>query len=328
MKILITGGTGFIGSRLALSYLKEGHAVEVIGQTNTPAEKSNSIELEQAGAKIHHISVTDREAVFNAIKNFDFVFHLAAAQHEMNISDKRFWEVNVEGTHNMLDAAASSKIRKFVHGSTIGVYGNIDGEIDESAPLNPDNIYGKTKLEAEKLAISYKDKLNVTVVRIPEVYGPGDMRLLKLFKAIKKNLFFTIGDGENLHHLIFIDDLVEGFKKLACSGNSVGDLYLFAGKEAVTTNHIMKSIAKTLGKSSSKVHIPLALVWGAAVITEKIFRPLGIQPPIHTRRIDFFKKSFTLCSKKAERSFGFSPKTNFDEGALQTAEWYKNKGLI
>jgi len=328
MKILITGGTGFIGSRLAISFLNEGHKVFVLGQTNTPAEEYNKKLIEDAGALIHLTSVNEREKLFNLLKDIDLVFHLAAAQHEMNISDEKFWKVNVEGTRNMLDAAVANKVKRFIHGSTIGVYGVLDGRIDENSRCKPDNIYGITKLEGEKLVLSYKEKIPVVVIRIPETYGPGDRRLLKMFKAINKNAFPIIGKGKNLHHLIYIDDLVEGFKLAACNEDASGKIFLFAGKNAVTTNEMVSTIAKHLNKKPPKIKIPLPLIWVGATIIENIFRPLKIQPPIHRRRVDFFKKSFTLSSENAFNTFGFAPKTSFYEGALETAKWYKNMNLL
>ena len=209
MNILITGGTGFIGSRLALRSKQNGDTIIVLGRENTPAEVQNKKLLEEKGIKVSLVSVNDKSSIEELLKGIDIVFHLAAAQHEMNIPDKVFWDVNVEGTRNLLDASVQNGVKRFIHGSTIGVYGILDGKIDENSPCKPDNIYGKTKLEGEKLVFSYREKLPVSIVRIPETYGPGDRRLLKLFKAIQKKVFVMIGNGQNLHHLIFVEALLK-----------------------------------------------------------------------------------------------------------------------
>lgn len=328
MKILITGGTGFIGSRLALKCRERGYAVKVLGMENTPAEAQNAKELQANGIAVAHVNVTDRERVFKETREIDIVYHLAAAQHEMNIPDQHFWDVNVQGTRNVLEASVENRVKRFVHGSTIGVYGIVAGLIDENTPCNPENIYGVTKLEGEKLALSFKDKIPVTVIRIPEVYGPGDRRLLKLFKAIQNNRFFMIGNGKNLHHLIFIDDLIEAFFLASSRDEAVGEVFLLAGERAITTNEMVDVIAKQLGAKGSMFRAPFGPVYLLAATMEATMRPMGVQPPLHRRRMDFFKKSFELSWEKAGRVLDYKPRVGFPTGVLLTAAWYASVGFI
>jgi nucleoside-diphosphate-sugar epimerase/SAM-dependent methyltransferase len=328
MSVLITGGTGFIGSRLALECLRRGHAVKALGQENTPAESFNRKMVEDRGGQIILRSVTETEGLPELFHGVDVVFHLAATQHEMNVPDKKFWDVNVLGTRNLLEASVRAGVGRFVHGSTIGVYGVTTGVIDESTPCVPDNIYGVTKLEGEKLSLTYRDRIPVAVIRIPEVYGPGDRRLLKLFKAIGKNAFFVIGSGENLHHLIYIDDLVEGLLQAAVHPAAENGLFLLAGNEPVTTNQMVAAIARQLGAREPKFRAPMLPFLAAATVLEKTLRPLGIQPPLHRRRLDFFKKDLPLSPDLAKWKFGFDPKVDFEEGAKRTAEWYQDMGLL
>lgn len=328
MTVMITGGTGFIGSRLALECLNRGHAVKVLGQENTPAESFNRKIVEDRGGQVIIGSVTNINGLPELFQGVDVVFHLAAAQHEMNVPDQKFRDVNVTGTKNILEASILAGAKRFVHGSTIGVYGSIDGVIDEQTPCNPDNIYGVTKFEGEKLALSYCDRIPVVAIRIPEVYGPGDRRLLKLFKAIKRNAFVVIGSGENLHHLIFIDDLVEGLLQSAVHPAAANRLFLLAGKEPVTTDQMVAAISRHLGATPPRFHAPMLPFLVAAIVLEKSLRPLGIQPPLHRRRLDFFKKSFTLSTRLAEQAFGFSPREDFHQGALKTAKWYQEMGYL
>jgi len=329
MNILITGGTGFIGSRLALRCLELQHAVRVLGQENTAAEIQNSQMLESRGAEIIFDSVTNRERMIEICDGIDWVFHLAAAQHEANVPDQHFRDVNVHGTHNLLEASTKAGVKRFIHGSTIGVYGTaLDGDINENSPLRPNNIYGTTKLEGERLVESYSDKLPIVIIRISETYGPGDRRLLKLFKAVKKNMFFIIGNGKNLHHLVYIDDLISGMLLSASSEAAVGKIFLFAGKEPLTTVEMVQEIARYFGTKVSRFHAPLSLFLMLSWIIEGIFRPLGIQPPLHRRRMDFFRKSFYFSLDHAYNALDYSPKIGFAEGVKRTADWYENSGLL
>jgi nucleoside-diphosphate-sugar epimerase len=329
MKIVITGGTGFIGSRLAIKSLEQGHSVELLGQVNNAAELENQEMLKDRGINVTLGSVTEREQLFGLVQGCDIVFHLAAAQHEANVPDQHFWDVNVEGTRNMLEVSVEAKIKRFVQGSTIGVYGSaLAGEIDEASSISPDNIYGVTKYEGERLALSFADKIPISIVRISETYGPGDRRLLKLFKAIKKNVFFMIGKGDNKHQLIYVNDLIEGMYLAATAEQAVGEIFVLAGKEVLSTQEMVDSIAKELGTSIRRSHAPLGPFLITATIMEKTLRPLGIQPPLHRRRLDFFRKSFFFSQDKALKILGFQPKTGFAEGVAETARWYKEQGYL
>ena len=329
MKILITGGTGFIGSRLGIRCLDRGDSVTILGQVNNSSEEENRKLLESKGASVHLATVTDRGRVSEALQGIECVYHLAAAQHEANVPDQRFWDVNVTGTRNMLEESVSANVKCFIHGSTIGVYGaSLDGTIEEHSPLKPNNIYEVTKLEAEKLVLGFKDKLPVSVIRISETYGPGDRRLLKLFKAIKKNVFFVIGSGKNLHHLIYIDDLIEGMFLAERVERARGQIFVLAGKEVLTTKEMTRIIAERLHAKVPRMHLPLLPFLFCAVILEGILRPMGIQPPLHRRRLDFFKKSFSFSLDQSEKILGFSPKVEFWHGVTQTAKWYTEMRLL
>jgi dihydroflavonol-4-reductase len=329
MNILITGGTGFIGSRLALKCLEGGDSVLIFGQVNTPGEEENRKLLESRGATVILGSVTDRERVIDVLQGVDIVYHLAAAQHEANVPDQRFWDVNVTGTRTLLEASVKAHVQRFIYGSTIGVYGSPDhGPITNDSPLQPENVYGVTKLAAENLVLSFQQELPVAIIRISETYGPGDHRLLKLFKAIKKHVFFMIGSGKNLHHLIYIDDLVEGLLLSAVAEEAVGKTFVLAGHEPITTNAMVTTIANHLGVSIRRFRAPLFPFLSLAAVLEAILRPLGIQPPLHRRRMDFFKKNFAFSLEHPAKILGFTPRHTFNQGVAATLRWYTDMGYL
>ncbi len=326
---LITGGTGFIGSRLALACAERGENVRVFAQRNTPAERQNCQQLEQHGITIVEGSVTDPDAVARACDGVDVIYHLAAAQHEANVPDKHYYDVNVEGTRNMLQAAVEKGVGRFVHGSTIGVYGIANnGPVRDDSPLQPDNIYGITKLEGEKVVRQFFDKLPIAIVRISETYGPGDRRLLKLFHGIQKGRFFHIGDGRNMHHLVYIDDLLEGLQLAATEGAAVGKTFVLAGPKAVTTEEMIRCVCRAANVSAPRLRIPLWPLMTTAVVMEGVMRPLGIQPPLHRRRMNFFVKSFQFSCDDARQLLRYEPRVNVEEGIRRTHEWYQEMNLL
>lgn len=329
IRVLVTGGTGFIGSRLALQCLAEGEAVRVLAQRNTEAEKSNASALEAQGLEFVEGSITDLSAVRTACKDVDIVYHLAAAQHEANVPDSHYYQVNVEGTRKMLDAAAQAGVPRFVHGSTIGVFGlGRNGPVTERSPLEPDNIYGVTKLEGENVVRSYFDQMAIAIVRISETYGPGDRRLLKLFRALAAGRLVRIGPGRNLHHPIYIDDLIAGLRRAAADPAAIGETFVLAGPRPLTTDEMIDAISRAVDVQPPRLRLPLWPLMATAGMMERVLRPLGLQPPLHRRRMNFFVKSFSFDGRRARKVVGFEPEVEFPEGAKRTARWYREENLL
>jgi nucleoside-diphosphate-sugar epimerase len=327
--VVITGGTGFIGSRLALLCRAEGESVRVLAPCRTPAEGARARELRTAAIDVVEASVTDAAAVRAACAGAGTLYHLAAAQHEANVPDQYFHDINVEGTRTVLRAAADAGVPQVVHGSTIGVYGiGRNGPVTDDSPLEPDNIYGITKLAGERVAQEVAREHPLTIVRISETYGPSDGRLLKLFRGIARGRFVMIGRGRNFHHPVYVDDLIDGLRRAAATPGAAGGPMVLAGPDAVTTDEMVAAIARAAGRPTPRLRIPLAPLMGAAAVLETALRPLGIQPPLHRRRMNFFVKSFRFTGAAARERLGYRPQVPFAEGAARTAAWYRAQGLL
>jgi dihydroflavonol-4-reductase len=328
-RLLLTGGTGFIGSRLALEARRQQLDVVVTGLVKTDAEKARAAELGRAGVRIEPGSLQDPAFARKVVDACDTVIHLAAAQHESGVPDSYFFDVNVNGTQSLLAASREAGVRRFVYGSTIGVYGSAaQGKLDESSPPNPDNVYGRSKLAAEKAVREQGRDVETCVVRISETYGPGDFRLLKLFRAIDRGKFLMIGSGENQRQAMHVDDLVRALLLVAAHAAAPGETFVLPGEEVLTTRQMVDIIAGVLGRSVSRIRLPMWPFLVAAMGFEIVFKPLGIDPPLHRRRLDFFRKSFVFSTDKAQRLLGFRPQVSFQDGARDTAEWYGRQGFL
>ena len=329
MKALVTGSSGFIGSQLAAQLRGQGFDVVATAQINNDIEKTRCQRLEDVGVDVRLVNLNDREGLGRSLDACDVVFHLAAAQHEANVPDQYFRDVNVEGTRTLLEASREAGVGRFVHGSTIGVYGAaLDGELSERSATQPDNIYAVTKLEGEGVVRSFADTMPISIIRISETYGPGDNRLLKLFRAIKKGSFFVIGNGKNVHQLIYVDDLIRGMLAAATNPNAIGTEFILAGSEELTTTQMCESIAHAVDTKPPRLRVPMLPFSIAAVCLETVCRPLGIQPPLHQRRLNFFRKSFHFDTTKAKQLLDFSPEVSFEQGAALTAAWYTENGEL
>jgi dihydroflavonol-4-reductase len=329
MRILVTGGSGFIGSRLALDTARSGHELIVAGQLNTDAERSRAKELEAAGVKLEQGPLQDADYAKRVVEGCQAVIHLAAAQHEANVPEQYFIDVNVGGTRTLLEAAERAGVGRFVYGSTIGVYGESAGEtLDESSPPRPMNMYGRSKLAAEGVVKEFAARMPVSIVRISETYGPGDFRLLKLFRALDRGRFLVIGAGTNRRQAIHVEDLIRGLMLAATNPKAVGETFVLAGEETMTTVEMVEQVSRALGRPAPTRRVPLWPFLAAAVVMEKTLSPLGIQPPLHRRRLDFFRKSFVFSTEKARRVLGYRAEVPFAQGAVETAGWYRAQGYL
>jgi dihydroflavonol-4-reductase len=327
--LFLTGGSGFIGSQLAQFAARAGYRVTVTAAINNDVERARIAFLERAGFPVYVANLDDRTALERLLPGNELVIHLAAAQHEAEAPESYFYKVNVDGTRALLETAGRTGVRRFVYGSTIGVYGaGVNGELHADSPLAPDNPYGRTKAEAESLVHEFASRMQTCIVRISEVYGPGDMRLLKLFRAIERGRYVTIGAGLNEHQLIFVDDVARGLLAAARADRAAGETLVLAGGERLTTDEMASAIGAAVGNHKRPAHVPLLPFDLAARMFEATFPRLGLTPPLHRRRLDFFRKSFRFSTEKATRLLDFRPQVSFVEGARRTAEWYREEGWL
>ncbi|NIR51197.1 NAD-dependent epimerase/dehydratase family protein, partial [candidate division KSB1 bacterium] len=244
---------------------------------------------------------------------------------------EQFWRVNVDGTRALLEQAKESNVKRFVHCSTVGVQGEIaNPPAKESDPYRPGDHYQESKTEGEKLALGFfqKYQMDGVIVRPVGIYGPGDTRFLKLFKYVNNGTFRMIGSGEVLYHLTYVDDLVEGIILAGENEQASGHIYTLGGEEFLPLKNLVALIAEVLGKPAPKKHLPLAPVKMAAVLCENVCRPLGLEPPLYRRRLDFFTKDRAFTIEKAKKELGYRPKVGLRKGLARTAQWYKEQGML
>ena len=169
--------------------------------------------------------------------------------------------------------------------------------------------------------------LPTTIIRISETYGPGDRRLLKLFRGIANGRFFMIGRGDNLHHLVYVDDLIDGMQAAAREEQAIGEIVVLVGPEAITTREMVAHVAAAVGQKPPWLRLPLGPLMLLATALEFVLAPIGVQPPLHRRRMNFFTRSFKFGGDKARAVLNFQPKIGFGRGAELTAAWYRDEGL-
>jgi nucleoside-diphosphate-sugar epimerase len=328
MKVLVTGATGFTGGHLARHLLKAGHDVALLVRPSSVARADG---LAQAGADVRAGDLTDRAAVIRAVSGCDVVYHIAATYREAGQGDAAYTRVNVDGTRHVLEAAQQSGTRRVVHCSTGGVHGHIEHPpANEDAPLVPGDVYQRTKLEAEQLASAFgvRHGLEVVIARPIGIYGPGDMRFLKMFRGLHRGRFPMLGRGDVFYHLTYITDLVRGLQLCGEVPAAAGRTYILAGPEYTTLTELVSLIASELNVRPPRVHFPVWPVWLAGAACEAICVPLGIEPPLFRRRVDFYRKSRAFDTSRARAELGYNPSVDLRTGIHQTAGWYRRQGLL
>jgi dihydroflavonol-4-reductase len=330
VRVLVTGATGFTGGHLALTLAGRGYDVHALVRPRS-LEKFHRSPLAAHGVVAHSGDLTDAAAVARAAEGVEVVYHIAATYREAGQRDEAYRAVNVQGTRNLLDAAARGGARRVVHCSTGGVHGHVTHPpADEDAPFNPGDVYQDTKLEAEKLAADYgrTSAIDVVVARPIGIYGPGDTRFLKMFRGLARGRFPMLGSGEVFYHLTYITDLVEGFRLCGEVPGAAGGTYLLAGPRYTTLNELVTLIAAELGVRPPRVHLPVWPFWTAGLLCEAVCIPLGVEPPLYRRRVDFYTKSRAFDTTRARTQLGYAPQVDVEEGIRRTANWYREQKLL
>jgi nucleoside-diphosphate-sugar epimerase len=331
MRFLITGGTGFIGSRLALRLLNGGHGVRLLSLIKTPAEQANADELARHGVELIEASVADRARHADALAGIDVVHHIAATMREADVPDRVFWDTNVAATQDLARASRSAGVKRFVYCSSVGITGGIRGRtVDEGTTPAPKDIYGRTKAAAEAwvLTEARSHGLAATAVRPADVYGPGDNRLLKLFQMIQKGSFFYLGSGTGRRHMIYIDDLLDGMIAAQEHPEAIGCTFHLAGPAPIPLRTLVELIATELNVAPPRKHYPYRPVWMLSWLVEAGCRPFRIQPPIYPRRVDFYAHDYSYDTSRARSALGWTPKVDVVEGVRRTIAHYRAQGAL
>jgi nucleoside-diphosphate-sugar epimerase len=330
VRVLVTGATGFTGGHLARTLASGGDRVRALVRPRSRARFEAS-DLPAAGVELAEGDLGDAASLKGAMQDVEVVYHIAATYREAGQPAAAYRAINVEGTRQVLQAARAAGARRVVHCSTGGVHGHVaHPPANEDAPFNPGDVYQKTKLEAEQAARDFgrTSGLEVVVARPIGIYGPGDTRFLRMFRGLHRRRFPMLGCGEVYYHLTFIADLVEGFRRCGTVPAAAHRTYILAGPRYTTLNELVAMVARELGVPPPRWHWPVWPFWTAGLLCEMVCVPLGVEPPIFRRRLDFYTKSRAFDTTRARTELGFAPKVDLEEGIRRTAAWYREQELL
>ena len=299
MRLLITGATGFIGAQLVRAARSIGHDVVATGSLNSELEQQRANRLAAEGISIVAGSLRVPTFAKRLVHGCEAVVHLASARRAGDVPDSYFFDVNVEATQLLLESCVRARVRRFVYGSSVAVYGSRGrAAVSEDTPVAPDDVHGESKVAAERVVRSFSDRLETTIARIGEAYGPEDLRLLKFFKAARRTPALIVGDSRSLHQPIHVQDLVRALLLAVEHPAASGETFVFAGPSAITSRDVLRTISATMAA------------------------------PVWHLRLPFSRKSVSFRTDKARALLGFEPTISFGDGVRDTFNWYCSAGYL
>jgi nucleoside-diphosphate-sugar epimerase len=277
-------------------------------------------------------ALDDAGSLRQAARGCDFVYHLAGAVKAKDPGE--FYRHNTDGALNIARAALETapRLKRFLFSSSQAAAGPATCpdrpvcEVDECRPISD---YGKSKLLAEKRLSALSDRLPLTIIRPPSVYGPRDTEVFLYFQWINRNIALLPGIRTRYAHLIFVKDLAAGMIAAAESGNTMGKTYFLASEQAHTWQEISGSIARSLGKKPVRVHVPLFLGRFSAVLSEAGAFVTGKPTQFNRQKVrEISQRYWTVSTRAARADFGFACEYGLERGIAETALWYKDNGWL
>jgi len=324
-RVGVTGSAGFIGKALVRGLADQDYPLTLLQHAAQPDITLSPRDRVVVG------DVTDPNSLAPFTKDCAAVVHLVSDFRSAANPPEKSWLINVEGTRNTLAAARAAGVRRFVYCSTIGVHGNVRSTpAAEDAPLAPGDTYQETKVAAEQVC---RDAMNVgdmevIIARPASVYGPGDLRMLKMFRMLSKRLFLQAGPARENFHAVYIDDLVAGFLSLLETEGIGGETFILGGPSYVPLRRYIATAAQAVDAPPPWLRVPYAPLLAIAAATEVLCRPFGLEPPLHRRRVRFFRNNRAFDISKAKQLLGYAPEIELAEGMRRTVAWYRQTGLL
>ncbi len=329
--ILITGASGFVGSHLAEELSKKEKKIRVLVKDGNLGNINGFSDEIKKKIEIVNGNLLDKASLLKALNGIDKVFHLAAIGRPMNIPKQMYFDVNFQGTKNLLEACKENKVKKIIHISTISVFGFSRDRtaLNENSPKLPVSDYGESKKMGEEFAIEFcrKNKINLVIVRPPMVFGPRDTQFLKLFRLINTGFFPLLKKGKAKIEFCYVKNLVNGILLADKHGKNL-EAYNISDGKIYTIKEVFSEIARQENKKLFPISIPVWLVKISGLFLASLFSLFGKKAPFNSGTAEWMSKDNSLDITKAEKELGYKRVIPLEESIRETVKWYKEKNLI
>ncbi len=327
MKVLVTGGSGFLGSHVAEQLSAAGHTVVALVRKSSNRKFLSTLK----NVELAEGSVEDRASVDRAMKDVDAVVHSAGLVKAR--TEAEFFECNTQGTVNLLEAAIvhAPRLRRFVHVSSLEACGpSLDGRpvpLDQERPVT---AYGRSKLAAEKAVSERRDKLPTVILRPAAIYGPRDVEILEAFRAARKRQYPVIGNGKMLGCYTYGPDCARACLQAIDVDVPSGSIYFVDDGEPLPMARAMgEMLHEALGTSPLvRQGIPFPLLRLASFGVEAYGKVRGKAVMLTREKVNMLSHHWVCDSNKTRADLKWTPEVSFTEGLRRTARWYEENGWL
>jgi nucleoside-diphosphate-sugar epimerase len=328
MRILLTGGTGFLGSHIAEQLSSQGHQVRALVRRSSNRKHLHAL----PGVEFAEGTVEDPESLVRAVEGVDAVIHSAGLVKAR--SEEEFMQTNAIGTRNLVNAVRrrGTKIRRFVLVSSLaGIGPSFDGKpVTRDTNPSPVTRYGRSKLAGEKEALAASGDFPLTILRPPAIYGPRDVEIFAMFQAVNRGILPTIGLRDTTLSIIYGPDAADACVRALTADVPSGAAYFLDDGKPWPLVSMLEEIERALGKRARlRLHLPLPIVYAAALGTELFGRATNRAVMLTRDKLNEIRQPHWVCSSDDARgALGWSPKVQLPEGAALTAKWYREHGWL
>ncbi|NTW54181.1 MAG: NAD-dependent epimerase/dehydratase family protein [Chlorobaculum sp.] len=330
-EILVTGSTGFIGSRLVDTLVGQGRRVRVLLR---PESRGGSSLQCRAGVEEAFAAYGDTEALGRAVSGVASIIHLAGVTKAVN--EAGFIEGNVTPVKNLLEAVKRHNpwLRRFLHISSLAAMGPATSPspgVRETDMPRPVSAYGRSKLLGEEAAQRYTGRIPLTIVRPPAVYGPGDRDILEVFKMMKNGYLLSAGSGKlQRFSMIHVDDLICGMLLALDSQTAAGRDYFITSPRGYAWDELIGAARPALGFGPLlRINLPKPLAFGLGAVLGGVAKLTRRPALINQDKARELVQDYWVCSpEKAMRELGFTASTPLAKGVAETLRWYQLKGWL
>ncbi|HWE26199.1 MAG TPA: NAD(P)-dependent oxidoreductase [Myxococcales bacterium] len=328
MRVLLTGGSGFVGSYVAEQLAGLGHTVRALVR---PCSDSKFLKTLK-NVEFAPGAVEDRASLDVAVREVDAVVHVAGLVKARRSED--FYAVNTEGTKNLLAAAEAYApgLKRFVYVSSLSAVGpSPDGKpIPDDAPPHPVTHYGRSKLAGEEAVLAAKDRIPVTVIRPPLIYGPRDRETLAFFTSVKRGVLPVLGDGTNTLSVVYGEDCASAVVQAAITDGPSGRTYFLDDGSVYVWRDALAEVEKALNRRAFfRIGLPMSAVVVAAAATQLYGKVTRTAQMLTLDKLKELKQRHWVCEGAgARRDLGWHPRTTWSDGVAKTVAWYQQAGWL